>query len=118
MASSAPVLQKFYNYSAAGIAYNSRKIQGVFPASHSQAAARAALRFLKFGDGAEHNTRRNNIVGLHPMYFAFRDAASGLADDPSAGDKLLQDTLTDVFDAVSENFTFLKLAELRSDYHP
>jgi hypothetical protein len=102
-------------YTAAGVVANLQKVGG-FPPLRSQAAVRAALRHRKFGDGREDDTR-HHIVGLHPLYFTFRDPA-GLTGDPDAGDKLLRDTLIDAFDAVSENpSSILKLMGEHSDYN-
>ena len=48
-----------------------------------------------------YHTSSHNVGGLHPLYFMFNNPA-GSIEDPDARRQLLQDTLMDIFDAVSE----------------
>ena len=93
------------SYTASGVLHNSEKVEGLgVSVSHSQAAARAILCHQKSTDGTDSVTR-HCFNGLHPAYFMFRGAESSTGE-PGVRTQLLNDTMRDVFDTVSENFWF------------
>ena len=96
----APHTQRL-NYNPVGIAYNSSKIKGFSP-SHVRAGTCALLRYQSFSDGTDdtYHTSTNGVGGMHPLYFIFNNP-DGSTGDPERR-QLLQDTLMDIFDAVSE----------------
>ena len=91
------------SYTVSGVLHNSKKVEGLgVSVSHSQAAARAILRHQKSTDGTDSVTR-HCFNGLHPTYFAFRETGSSTGE-PGMRTKLLNNTMIDVFDTVSETF--------------
>lgn len=100
--SSATLRTQRSDYNPASILYNSQRFKGFSP-SHVQAGTRALLRYQTFNDGADdtYHTSGCSMGGLHPLYFTFNNPA-GSTEDPCARSQLLKDTLTDIFDAVSE----------------
>ena len=104
-----------HRYTPASVSYLSKAIGVIngYSFSHSLAAACAILYHLNCSKATEDNPGR-----LHPMYIALHDTVGSL-DEQHARQRLLQDILADVLDAVREKFhvKYLKLMEL-SDCHP
>ncbi|KAF8333786.1 hypothetical protein F5887DRAFT_1074593 [Amanita rubescens] len=101
MASAPDLFDQRFKYNPAGVAFNTSVIGkiGGFSSAHSRAAARAVLRHGMHTDCLK-DVNQASLVGLHPFFFSFNDAA-GSMNDPGARKELLHDTLADAFDAIS-----------------
>ena len=97
-------------YTPASVSHLSKAIGVIkgYSVSHSLAAARAILFHLNCSKDTEDNPGR-----LHPMYITLNHMV-GSIDEQFARQRLLQDILADVLDAVHDKFhvEYLKLMEL------
>jgi hypothetical protein len=94
-----------YKLTSSGIAaiYSSHFYDTEFSSTERRAAARAIIRHQKHVDN-EHITVRN-AGGLHPMYVALHGQGEGNQQEQNEIKMVLSESLDDVFDSVSFQFT-------------